>query len=256
MALVNNPFCVRLFYSFRSAHCMILVMEYMVGGDLATLLKQLGCATFVMNNVWVAFQFDLTSRDADISKMIWRGLTSRKWLLPSSKHIVFGGIVLGLTIFGFLRYLHQHGIVHRDLKPDNILVNHEGHIKLSDFGLSRVALDQKKKEQQQKLPTDWSRTPRQIQSLTSDFAMSVPRRTRGPLSSWSSGRLATPLKEGESSEGGAVLPTPSKIPRVALRTQAMTKPSRVFGTPDYLAPELLLGIGKSSVPKMRHCCFS
>lgn len=42
MALVNNPFCVRLFYSFRSAHCMILVMEYMVGGDLATLLKQLG----------------------------------------------------------------------------------------------------------------------------------------------------------------------------------------------------------------------
>jgi serine/threonine protein kinase len=42
MALVNNPFCVRLFYSFRSAHCMILVMEFMVGGDLATLLKQVG----------------------------------------------------------------------------------------------------------------------------------------------------------------------------------------------------------------------
>jgi hypothetical protein len=28
MALVNNPFCVRLFYSFRSATSMILVMEY------------------------------------------------------------------------------------------------------------------------------------------------------------------------------------------------------------------------------------
>lgn len=29
-----------------------------------------------------------------------------------------------------LEYLHSHGIVHRDLKPDNILIAHDGHIKV------------------------------------------------------------------------------------------------------------------------------
>ena len=37
-----------------------------------------------------------------------------------------------------LEHIHAQNIVYRDLKPENILVDEEGHIKLSDFGLSKI----------------------------------------------------------------------------------------------------------------------
>jgi len=96
----NNPFIVRLFYSFQSDENLFLVMEYLPGGDLLSLLENLGYF------------------DVDIAKFY------------------LAEIVLALE------YLHKHGIIHRDLKPDNCIITKEGHVKLTDFGLSAIGLSQ------------------------------------------------------------------------------------------------------------------
>ncbi|KAJ0910238.1 putative protein kinase AGC-MAST family [Helianthus annuus] len=151
----RNPFVVRFFYSFTCRENLYLVMEYLNGGDLFSLLKNLGCLEENMARVYIA------------------------------------ELVLALE------YLHSLNVIHRDLKPDNLLIGPYGHIKLTDFGLSKVGL---------------------INS-TEDLSSSATVRT-------------AIFQDNE-------VKTES--------TSTMNKEERqklsVVGTPDYLAPEILLGMG-------------
>ncbi|RYC55689.1 hypothetical protein CHU98_g10521 [Xylaria longipes] len=94
----ESDFVAKLYWTFSSKDYLYLVMEYLNGGDCASLVKVLGG----LPEDWV-----------------------KKYL---------GEVILGVE------HLHSRGIIHRDLKPDNLLIDQKGHLKLTDFGLSRMGL--------------------------------------------------------------------------------------------------------------------
>ena len=99
-ALINsdNPFIVKLYYSFSSTRHVYIVTEFAVGGDLSSLLQQFGR------------------------------------LEESHCRQYAAEITLALE------YCHERGIIHRDVKPDNLLIAANGHLKLTDFGLSKIGV--------------------------------------------------------------------------------------------------------------------
>ncbi|KAG0359914.1 kinase-like domain-containing protein [Gamsiella multidivaricata] len=94
LAESESPWVVQLYYSFQDSHYLYLIMEFLPGGDLMTML----------------IKYDTFSEDVT--------------------RFYIAECVLAIED------IHKMGFIHRDIKPDNILIDGDGHIKLSDFGLS------------------------------------------------------------------------------------------------------------------------
>jgi protein-serine/threonine kinase len=98
MVKINCPFIVNIKSAFQDIAKLYIVSEFMQGGDMFYHMH-------------------------DGKIIIFNNDKTRFYIME---------LVLALE------FLHKNNMVYRDLKPENILLDAKGHIKLTDFGLSKI----------------------------------------------------------------------------------------------------------------------
>jgi CRP-like cAMP-binding protein len=94
--MLNHPFVVNMVAAFQDDYNLYLVLEFVNGGELYSLLQN-------------------------------QGKLSEPWA-----RMYIGELALAFY------YFSQLNIVYRDLKPENLLIDAEGHMKITDFGLAKI----------------------------------------------------------------------------------------------------------------------
>ncbi|GAA5977034.1 hypothetical protein JCM10908_004831 [Rhodotorula pacifica] len=189
LAESNSPWVVQLYYSFQDANNLYLLMEFLPGGDLMTML----------------IKYDTFSEDVT--------------------RFYMAECVLAIEA------VHKLGFIHRDIKPDNILIDKDGHVKLSDFGLSTGFHKQHDSAYYQRLLDGENAAAANNNGGATPSA--TPRQGTGP---GAGGRNSVALNSINLtvSNKDAIATWKANRRKLAYST---------VGTPDYIAPEIFLQQG-------------
>jgi len=205
----DNPWVVKLHFSFQDEEFLYLIMEYVPGGDMMSLLMKRDILTEEETAFYVA------------------------------------QTVLAIDS------LHRLSYIHRDIKPDNLLIDEMGHIKLTDFGLVKSLAQTRLKfytpggassATRQDSPAcdrDSSRIVDGVSAPVEDRIDEAVAEEGGAEPSV--GMLRRDSSAGVSSRGWEGLGRRERMATWNRNRKAVIWST--VGTPDYMAPEILLETG-------------
>ncbi|KAJ2769519.1 Serine/threonine-protein kinase, partial [Coemansia nantahalensis] len=188
LAESDSPWVVQLYFSFQDLRNLYLIMEFLPGGDLMTML----------------IKYDIFPEDVT--------------------RFYMAECVLALED------VHRLGFIHRDIKPDNILIDKDGHIKLSDFGLSTGFHRQHDSSYYQRL----------LESIHREHPDEGAPASAEPPAANAAGGPRDPV---ETLRREITLTLSSKEKLATWKRNRRQLAYSTVGTPDYIAPEIFLQHG-------------
>ncbi|XP_064483773.1 serine/threonine-protein kinase greatwall-like [Ornithodoros turicata] len=246
LAMSHSPFIVKIFYCLQTVHNIYLVMEYMIGGDVKSLLHVYNCFTEPMATFYAA-QVALALQYLHGHGIVHRDLKPDNMLISSSGHIK-------LTDFGLsqvqVKKIQPADIVQTPNCGTRLLARTPGQLLSLTSGLYFSGRKERCLPdtpvgilQHEQLMSSPARTPGRPVKRSFLEAASPParmarraKRLQLDLGSPCSGRPNSPL-EPEDDPFEEV----SDLGKNGFRGSASSSLSCLLGTPDYLAPELLFG---------------
>jgi len=122
---VKHAFLVTLWGTFQDSKNLYMVMDFVEGGELFSLLRKSQVSS-------VDISLFYHQSHALLEYLYSRN--EKRFPNPVAKFYA-AEVTLALD------YLHSQGIIYRDLKPENLLLDRHGHLKITDFGFAKEVPD-------------------------------------------------------------------------------------------------------------------
>ncbi|KAI4169830.1 MAG: hypothetical protein LQ343_005379 [Gyalolechia ehrenbergii] len=122
---VKHAFLVTLWGTFQDSKNLYMVMDFVEGGELFSLLRK----SQVSQIDYYSHYHQFYSLDEYLCS-----LNKKRFPNPVAKFYA-AEVTLALD------YLHSRHIIYRDLKPENLLLDRHGHLKITDFGFAKEVPD-------------------------------------------------------------------------------------------------------------------